>query len=80
MSNNHLNADLVVAMAGQHAWDLGTLGVSPERLRLLRTFDSSNPSHVDVDDPFYRPYSQATTCLSGRKCGHVYLPGHTPPP
>ncbi len=53
LGQDHLDADLVVEMAGQHAWNLAHDGVPTERPRLLRTFDPSNPSRVDVDDPFY---------------------------
>lgn len=50
----HLAADMVVALARNHLLLLGQLGVDPERLRMLRSFDPRSAAHApDVEDPYY---------------------------
>ena len=48
----HLDADLLVALDSGHARDLRALGVDPDRVRLLRSFDP-DASSGDVEDPYY---------------------------
>ncbi|WP_327114243.1 low molecular weight phosphotyrosine protein phosphatase [Nocardia sp. NBC_01730] len=48
----HRDADLVVALDSSHQRELARLGVSRERLRLLRTFDP-DADDQDVADPYY---------------------------
>jgi protein-tyrosine phosphatase len=50
----HLAADLVIAMGRNHVRMLRDLGVPPERLRMLRSFDPRSAAHPhDVEDPYY---------------------------
>ncbi len=52
--DDHLSADLVVALDRDHFRMLTDLGVQPERLRMLRSFDPRSEAHPrDVDDPYY---------------------------
>lgn len=52
--DDHLAADLVVALGRNHARLLRDLGVEDRRLRMLRSFDPRSGAHVpDVDDPYY---------------------------
>ncbi|KDF01723.1 protein tyrosine phosphatase [Mycolicibacterium aromaticivorans JS19b1 = JCM 16368] len=54
VSDDHLAADLVVALGRNHLRMLTHLGVEPERVRLLRSFDPRSSAHADdVDDPYY---------------------------
>lgn len=54
VDDDHLTADLVVALGRNHARMLRQLGVDDERLRMLRSFDPRSGAHVpDVDDPYY---------------------------
>ncbi|WP_116374458.1 low molecular weight protein-tyrosine-phosphatase [Mycobacterium sp. MFM001] len=51
---DHLNADLVVALARNHVWPLRQLGVDAGRIRMLRSFDPRSGAYaLDVDDPYY---------------------------
>jgi protein-tyrosine phosphatase len=51
---SHLAADLVIAMGRNHARMLREMGVPPERLRMLRSFDPRSGAHpLDVEDPYY---------------------------
>lgn len=54
LNDDHLSADLVVALGRNHARLLRQLGVETERLRMLRSFDPRSGAHVpDVEDPYY---------------------------
>ncbi|MEZ0360080.1 low molecular weight protein-tyrosine-phosphatase [Mycobacterium sp. SA01] len=54
VGDDHLAADLVVALGRNHLRMLTHLGVEPERVRLLRSFDPRSGAHADdVDDPYY---------------------------
>lgn len=54
LDDDHLAADLVVAMGRNHTRILKDLGVPPERLRMLRSFDPRSAAHPDdVEDPYY---------------------------
>lgn len=54
VGDEHLTADLVVALGRNHARILTDLGVPPERLRMLRSFDPRSGAHaLDVEDPYY---------------------------
>jgi protein-tyrosine phosphatase len=54
LDDDHLSADLVVALGRNHARMLAQMGVPPNRIRLLRSFDPRAGAHVpDVDDPYY---------------------------
>lgn len=54
LCDDHLSADLVVALGRNHLRILKDLGVDSERLRMLRSFDPRSGAHPpDVDDPYY---------------------------
>jgi protein-tyrosine phosphatase len=54
LGDDHLEADLVVALARNHVWLLRQLGVGDDRIRMLRSFDPRCGGYVlDVDDPYY---------------------------
>ena len=54
VDDDHLAADLVIALGRNHVRILTQLGVEPERVRMLRSFDprSGTPA-LDVEDPSY---------------------------
>jgi low molecular weight protein-tyrosine phosphatase len=54
VADDHLAADLVVALGRNHLRMLTELGVEPHRLRMLRSFDPRSAAHaLDVEDPYY---------------------------
>ena len=54
VGDDHLAADLVVALGRNHLRILSDWGVEPERLRMLRSFDPQSGAHTpDVEDPYY---------------------------
>jgi protein-tyrosine phosphatase len=54
IDGEHLSADLVVALGRNHARMLTEMGVAPDRVRMLRSFDPrSGPHALDVEDPYY---------------------------
>jgi protein-tyrosine phosphatase len=54
INDDHLAADLVVALGRNHARLLRQLGVDRDRIRMLRSFDPRSGAHVpDVEDPYY---------------------------
>ena len=54
MDDDHLSADLVVALGRNHLRMLQHEGVPAERLRMLRSFDPKSGAHaLDVEDPYY---------------------------
>lgn len=54
VADEHLSADLVVALGRNHLRILDELGVDPARLRMLRSFDPRCGRHApDVEDPYY---------------------------
>jgi protein-tyrosine phosphatase len=54
LSDDHLSADLVVALGRNHVRMLTQLGVEPDRIRMLRSFDPRSGAHAeDVEDPYY---------------------------
>jgi protein-tyrosine phosphatase len=54
LDDNHLSADLIVALGRNHVRMLAHLGVPTERIRLLRSFDPRSGAHaLDVEDPYY---------------------------
>lgn len=54
MDDDHLSADLVVALGRNHLRMLQHEGVPAERLRMLRSFDPRSGAHPhDVEDPYY---------------------------
>lgn len=54
LDDDHLAADLLVALGRNHARMLAQMGVPPGRVRLLRSFDPRAAAHaLDVEDPYY---------------------------
>ena len=54
VDQDHLSADLVVALGRNHFRILADWGVEPARLRMLRSFDPRSGAHTpDVEDPYY---------------------------
>jgi protein-tyrosine phosphatase len=54
LDDEHLSADLVVALGRNHARLLSHMGVPQNKIRLLRSFDPHSGAHPpDVDDPYY---------------------------
>lgn len=54
VDDDHLSADLMVALGRNHARMLAQMGVPPDRLRMLRSFDPRSGAHaLDVEDPYY---------------------------
>lgn len=54
LDDDHLEADLVVALGRNHVRMLAEMGVAATRIRLLRSFDPRAGAHApDVDDPYY---------------------------
>jgi len=54
IDDDHLAADMVIAMGRNHARFLKEMGVPPERLRMMRSFDPrSGAFALDVEDPYY---------------------------
>lgn len=54
VDDDHLAADLVIALGRNHVRMLKELGVPDERLRMLRSFDPRSGAHpLDVEDPYY---------------------------
>jgi len=54
VGDDHLAADMVVALGRNHLRQLRELGVDDDRVRMLRSFDPRSAAHaLDVDDPYY---------------------------
>lgn len=54
IDDEHLSADLVIALGRNHARILRDMGVPADRVRMLRSFDPrSEVNAPDVDDPYY---------------------------
>ncbi len=73
---DHLNADLVIALARNHVPLLQQLGVDADRIRMLRSFDPHSGAFVlDVDDPYYGDHDDFETTFAAIEAA---LPGlHT---
>lgn len=61
VGEEHLAADLIVALAANHVRSLAALGADPAKIRLLRSFDSKAPRGASIDDPYYGGRSGFTT-------------------
>jgi protein-tyrosine phosphatase len=54
VDDDHLSADLVIALGRNHLRMLQEMGVGPDRVRMLRSFDPRSGAHpLDVEDPYY---------------------------
>jgi protein-tyrosine phosphatase len=59
LDDDHLSADLVVALGRNHVRMLTHLGVPHDRIRLLRSFDPRSGAHaLDVEDPYYGAHAE----------------------
>ncbi|MDK7214102.1 low molecular weight protein-tyrosine-phosphatase [Corynebacterium pyruviciproducens] len=61
VGEEHLAADLIVALAANHVRSLAALGADPAKIRLLRSFDPKAPRGASIDDPYYGGKSGFTT-------------------
>ena len=71
VAQEHLEADLVLALAEDHFKDLSKRGVADDRLRMLRSFDPE-ADDSEVADPYYgsssgfeTTYAQIEAALPG---------------
>ena len=54
IDDDHLSADLVIALGRNHLRILKDMGVEDDRVRMLRSFDPRSGAHaLDVEDPYY---------------------------
>ena len=54
VDDDHLSADLVIALGRNHLRMLRELGVPEDNIRMLRSFDPRSGAHaLDVEDPYY---------------------------
>ncbi|OBB38827.1 low molecular weight protein-tyrosine-phosphatase [Mycobacterium sp. 852002-51961_SCH5331710] len=54
VNEDHMSADLVIALGRNHVRMLKDLGVPADRIRMLRSFDPRSGAHaLDVEDPYY---------------------------
>ncbi|WP_278219932.1 low molecular weight protein-tyrosine-phosphatase [Mycolicibacterium gadium] len=54
IDDDHLSADLVIALGRNHLRILTDMGVDADRVRMLRSFDPRSGAHApDVEDPYY---------------------------
>jgi protein-tyrosine phosphatase len=54
VNDDHLSADLLVALGRNHVRLLRQLGVEDDRIRILRSFDPRSSAYaLDVEDPYY---------------------------
>jgi protein-tyrosine phosphatase len=59
LDDQHLAADLMVALGRNHARLLAQMGVPSNRIRLLRSFDPRAGTHApDVEDPYYGSHAE----------------------
>ncbi|AMO62180.1 protein-tyrosine-phosphatase [Mycolicibacterium phlei] len=58
VNEDHLAADLLIALGRNHLRILHDLGAPAERVRMLRSFDPRSGAHaLDVEDPYYGDHS-----------------------
>jgi protein-tyrosine phosphatase len=54
IGDEHLSADLVVALGRNHLRLLTEMGIPAGKIRMLRSFDPRSGAHaLDVEDPYY---------------------------
>ncbi len=63
LTDDHLAADLVVALHRSHVAPLRRRGVPDERIRLLRSFDPG-ARHESVQDPYYGDHDDFRATLA----------------
>jgi protein-tyrosine phosphatase len=73
LDDEHLSADLVVALGRNHLRLLTQMGVPLNRIRLLRSFDPRAGAHApDVEDPYYGSHADFEEVLAAIEAS---LPG-----
>ncbi|MEB3020901.1 low molecular weight protein-tyrosine-phosphatase [[Mycobacterium] crassicus] len=80
VGDDHMAADLVVALGRNHVGLLQGLGIPAERIRMLRSFDPRTGAAVpDVDDPYYggqADFEQSFTVIAAALPGlHAWVDG-----
>lgn len=78
VGEDHLSADLVIALGRNHFRILTDWGVDPDRLRMMRSFDPRSGAHaLDVEDPYYgdhTDFEETFTVLEAALPGlHVWV-------
>lgn len=53
LGEEHMDADLFLAMDSGHYDSLIDAGIEPAKVRLIRSFDPSAPEGAEVADPYY---------------------------
>ncbi|MBK4141104.1 low molecular weight phosphotyrosine protein phosphatase [Corynebacterium macginleyi] len=53
LGEEHMDADLFLAMDSGHYDSLIDAGIEPAKVRLMRSFDPSAPEGAEVADPYY---------------------------
>lgn len=53
LGQEHMDADLFIAMDSGHYDSLIDVGIEPAKVRLMRSFDPSAPEGAEVADPYY---------------------------
>ncbi|MDK4333595.1 MULTISPECIES: low molecular weight protein-tyrosine-phosphatase [Corynebacterium] len=53
LGEEHMDADLFIAMDSGHYDSLIDLGIEPAKVRLMRSFDPNSPEGAEVADPYY---------------------------
>ena len=65
VGEDHLAADMVVALGRNHLRLLRELGVDDDRVRMLRSFDPRSAAHaLDVEDPYYGDHEEFEQVLT----------------
>ncbi len=65
VDDDHLGADLVIALGRNHLRILQQLGVDSDRVRMLRSFDPRSGAHaLDVEDPYYGDHADFEEVLA----------------
>ena len=53
LGEEHMGADLFIAMDSGHYDSLIDLGIDSDKVRLMRSFDPNSPEGAEVADPYY---------------------------
>ena len=73
VGDDHMAADMVIAMGRNHVRILRDLGVPAARIRMMRSFDPCSTAHpLDVEDLYYGPVADFEETL---KVIEASLPG-----
>ena len=65
VDDDHLGADLLIALGRNHLRILQQLGVDTDRVRMLRSFDPRSGAYaLDVEDPYYGDHADFEEVLA----------------